>query len=208
MHCPRSLTSFGVWQRRRKTYTSINSQITPELFEQVGVLRWKEWAYGEKDPTRFIEVTAEEAGDGLCLPMTLVAIDAAHNALGAVGLGPVDDEVSEAERAGRTPWILGMVVAKEARMLGIGRHLLEGLQDAAGTLGHRQSWVATGKSSIKSAAGNRSSSCDWSRPESRQLFWSSNNRLMTPASAIRAHGALPLQTGLRAELLDRRIALL
>lgn len=120
----------------------------PELFGQVGILRWKEWAYGEKDPTRFIEVTAEEAGDGLCLPMTLVAIDAAHNALGAVGLGPVDDEVSEAERAGRTPWILGMVVAKEARMLGIGRRLLEGLQDAAGTLGHRQSWVATGKEAV------------------------------------------------------------
>src|SRR5580704_5789436 len=87
-----------------------------ELFEQVGILRWKEWAYGEKDPTRFIEVTAGEAGDGLRLPMTLVAIDAAHNALGAVGLGPADDEVSEAERAGRTPWILGMVVAEEARM--------------------------------------------------------------------------------------------
>ena len=120
----------------------------PELFEQVGILRWREWAYGEKDPTRFIEVAAREAGDGLRLPMTLVAIDAAHNALGAVGLGSVDDEVSEAERAGRTLWILGMVVAKEARMLGIGRRLLEGLQDAAGTLGHRQSWVATGKEAV------------------------------------------------------------
>jgi GNAT superfamily N-acetyltransferase len=120
----------------------------PELFEQVGILRWKEWAYGEKDPARFIEVTVAEAGDGLRLPMTLVAIDAAHNALGVVGLGPVDDEVSEAERASRTPWILGMVVAKEARMMGIGRRLLAGLQDAAGTLGHRQSWVATGQEAV------------------------------------------------------------
>jgi GNAT superfamily N-acetyltransferase len=120
----------------------------PELFEQVGLLRWKEWAYGEKDPTRFIEGSAEEAGDGIRLPMTLVAIDAAHNALGVVGLGTVDDEVSEAERAGRTPWILGMVVAEEARMLGIGRRLLEELQDAAGTLGHRESWVATGKEAV------------------------------------------------------------
>jgi hypothetical protein len=32
----------------------------PELFGQVGILRWKEWAYGEKDPARFIEVTARE----------------------------------------------------------------------------------------------------------------------------------------------------
>jgi hypothetical protein len=95
----------------------------PELFEQLRILRRREWAYGEKDPTRFIEVTVGEADDGLRLPMTLVAIDAAHNALGAVGPGPVDDEVSEAERAGRAPWILGMVVTKEARMLGIWRRL-------------------------------------------------------------------------------------
>jgi GNAT superfamily N-acetyltransferase len=120
----------------------------PELFRQAGILRWKEWAYGEKDPARFIDVTARETGDGIRLPMTLVAIDAAHNALGVVDLGTIDDEVSEAERAGRTPWILGMVVAKEARMLGIGRRLLEELQDAARTLGHRESWVATGQQAV------------------------------------------------------------
>lgn len=148
------------------------------------------------------------SGDGLRLPMTLFAIDAAHNALGAVGLGPVDDEVSEAERAGRTPWILGMVVAKEARMLGIGRRLLEGLQDAAGTLGivNPGSQPARRQSgSIKSAAGSQSSSCDWSRPESRQLFWSSQQpfddaRVSDPCSRSAAG-----TSGLRAELLDRRL---
>jgi GNAT superfamily N-acetyltransferase len=136
----------------------------PGLFEQVGILRWKEWAYGEQDPARFIGVTAGEAGDGLRLPMTLVAIDAAHNALGAVGLGPVDNEVSAAERAGRTPWILGMVVAREARLLGIGRRLLEELQDAVGPLGHRQSWVATGKE----AAGFYQK-CGWEPVEQLRL---------------------------------------
>lgn len=120
----------------------------PDLFAQVGLLRWTEWAYGETDPTRFIEVTAQEAGDGMHLPMTFVAIDFASNAIGAVGLGPIDDEVSTTERAGRSPWILGMVVAKEARMLGVGRRLLEGLEDAAAGLGYPQIWVATGKEAV------------------------------------------------------------
>src|SRR6266540_5931190 len=120
----------------------------PELFEQVGILRWREWAYGEKDPARFIDVTAEEAGDGVNLPMTLVAIDAAQDAVGVVGLGPIDGEVSKAERAERTPWILGMVVAKDARRLGVGRRLLDELQQAAAALGHRQTWVATGNEAV------------------------------------------------------------
>ncbi len=120
----------------------------PELFEQVGILRWNEWAYGEKDPTRFVDVSREEAGDGLALPMTLVAIDSDRSAVGVVGLGEIDDEVSMAERAGRTPWILGMVVAREARELGVGRLLLAGLQDVAAELGHSHTWVATGKEAV------------------------------------------------------------
>jgi GNAT superfamily N-acetyltransferase len=83
------------------------------------------------------------------LPMTLVAVDSANKAVGAAGLGPIDDEVSTMERAGRSPWIQGMVVAKEARMLGVGRRLLEGLQDAAAGLGHPQTWVATGKEAVR-----------------------------------------------------------
>ena len=34
----------------------------PESFEQVGLLRWKEWAFGAQDLAPFIEVTAKEAG--------------------------------------------------------------------------------------------------------------------------------------------------
>lgn len=120
----------------------------PELFEQVGILRWKEWAYGEPDPARFVDVTREESGDGARLPMTLVAVDTTHKAIGVVGLGPIDDEVSDTERSGRTPWILGMVVAKEARRRGTGRLLLTALQRAAAGLGYQQTWVATGKEAV------------------------------------------------------------
>jgi hypothetical protein len=49
----------------------------PELLEQVGLLRWKEWAYGAQDATPFIEVTAREAGRRGQLPITLVAVDVA-----------------------------------------------------------------------------------------------------------------------------------
>src|SRR5215472_12811732 len=122
----------------------------PGLLEQVGLLRWKEWAYGAPDAAPFIEVTAREAGRGGLLPMTLVAIDVAGGggAVGAVGLGPVDDELSVAERAGRTPWILGMVVAAESRKQGVGRQLLENLQDLAASLGHPRTWVATGDEAV------------------------------------------------------------
>lgn len=58
----------------------------PELVEQVGLLRWKEWAYVAQDATPFIEVTTREAGRRGQLPMTLVAIDAVGGAVGAVGL--------------------------------------------------------------------------------------------------------------------------
>ena len=119
----------------------------PELLEQVGILRWKEWAYGEKDPARFIEVSREEAGDGVTLPLSLVAISSG-SAVGVVGLGPIDDEVSTAERAGRSPWILGMVVAKDARLLGVGRLLLAGLQEVAAANGHSHTWVATGREAV------------------------------------------------------------
>ncbi len=76
--------------------------------------------------------------------MTLVAIDAAGDAAGVVGLGRIDDELSATERGGRTPWILGLVVHPESRKLGVGRRLLEKLQDIAASLGHPQTWVATG----------------------------------------------------------------
>ena len=120
----------------------------PELLGQAGVLRWKEWAYGAPDPAPFIEVTAKETGQSGQLPMTFVAIDTAGDAVGVAGLGPADNELNAAERAGRTPWILGMVVRAETRKRGVGRQLLQSLQDAAASLGHPQTWVATGDGAV------------------------------------------------------------
>lgn len=119
-----------------------------ELLQQAGLLRWKEWAYGDPDPTSWIEVTAREVRPGGRLPVTLVAIDATGDAVGVVGLGPTDDEVSEAERRDRGPWILGMVVRADSRKLGIGRQLLANLQDVASSLGHPRTWVATGQQAV------------------------------------------------------------
>jgi GNAT superfamily N-acetyltransferase len=65
-----------------------------------------------------------------------------------VGLGPVDDEVSVAERAGRTPRIVGMIVAAESRKLGVGRQLLQNLQELAASFGHSRTWVATGHEAV------------------------------------------------------------
>src|SRR5262249_19921931 len=115
---------------------------------RVGSLGGEGGAYGARGVAPFSEVPAREAGRGGQLPMTLVAIDVAGGAVGAVGLGPVDDELSVAERAGRTPWILGMVVAAESRRLGVGRQLLENLQDLAASLGHPRTWVATGDEAV------------------------------------------------------------
>lgn len=80
--------------------------------------------------------------------MALVAINSAGNAVGVVGLGDIDGEVSDAERAGRSPWILGVVVAQDERMLGVGRSLLQGLQETAAKLGRSQTWVATGVEAV------------------------------------------------------------
>jgi len=80
--------------------------------------------------------------------VTLAAIDVAGDAVGAVGLDRVDDELSAAERAGRAPWIVGMVVRAEHRERGVGRQLLERLQEAAASLGHPRTWVATGDEAV------------------------------------------------------------
>lgn len=135
-----------------------------DLFGAVGMLRWNQWSYGQKDVSRFVQVTAEEAGNRSSLPLSLVAIDESEQAIGVVGLGDVDDEVSDAERRGRTPWILGMVVASDRRQQGVGRRLFEGLHQAAATLSHDRTWVATGVQAV-----NFYKSCGSSAVETLEL---------------------------------------
>ncbi len=117
------------------------------LVEEVGVLRWREWGYGDPSPEAWVETTRREAG-GDVLPMTLVAIDGDGHALGAVALGEADDALTDAERAARTPWLLGMVVAPAARLHGVGRDLVAALEDLARDRGHQQVWVVTGDRAV------------------------------------------------------------
>jgi GNAT superfamily N-acetyltransferase len=154
----------------------------PELLEQVGLLRWKEWAFGAHDPAPFIEVTAKEAGPSGQLPMTLVAIDVDGSAVGAAGLVWADDALGEAERAGRTPWIVGMVVRAESRKQGAGRQLLESLQEVAASLGHARTWVATGDYAV-----GFYQRCGWAAVQRLTLDSTGilTTILMRPLSAIR-----------------------
>jgi hypothetical protein len=65
----------------------------PRLVEEVGLLRWREWGYGDPSPREWIETTRREAGRD-DLPVTLVAIDDDGYALGAVALGDADDALT------------------------------------------------------------------------------------------------------------------
>jgi hypothetical protein len=95
------------------------------LVSVVGEMRWREWGHA-LEPERldwWVDVTAREAGRGN-LPVTWVAIDHLGQAVGAVGLGAFDIE----ERRDRSPWVLGMIVGKPNRGMGIGSQLVAALE--------------------------------------------------------------------------------
>lgn len=119
----------------------------PHLIEAVGELRWREWGYGDPSPAAWVGTTRTEAG-AWELPVTFVAIAPSGKVLGAVALGGVDNELSGGERGGRGPWVLGMVVRRDARKRGIGRLLLGHLEHAALRRGCQQLWVATGEEAV------------------------------------------------------------
>jgi GNAT superfamily N-acetyltransferase len=119
----------------------------PDLIPQVGRMRWLEWGHGEESPEGWTRVTAAESGVER-LPLTLVATDAAGSAVGAVALGDADDALTEQERCGRSPWLLGMVVRSDARGRGTGRGLLVALEDLARARGYQAVWVATGDHAV------------------------------------------------------------
>jgi GNAT superfamily N-acetyltransferase len=156
--------------------------------EQVGLLRWKEWAFGATDLVPFIDITAKEAGPSGQLPMTLVAIDVDGGAVGAAGLIWADDALSAAEHVGRTPWIVGMVVRAESRKLGVGRQLLESVQEVAASLGYPRTWVATGDYAV-----GFYQRCGWAAVE--RLTLDSNGIpttiLMRPTPEGRRHAERP-----------------
>ena len=93
-------------------------------------------------------MTAAEAGRDR-LPITLVAIDSAGRALGAVALGAADPELNDGERGDRSPWLLGLVVRQQDRQRGIGGLLVSKLERLAADLVYRQVWVATGGEAVE-----------------------------------------------------------
>jgi GNAT superfamily N-acetyltransferase len=117
----------------------------PDLVEQAGILRWTEWGYVDPSPDEWIAITAREAGRDV-LPVTLVAVDEHGSVVGVVGLDDVDDALTDTERAGRTPWLVGMVVRRDSRLRGVGRRLMDALADIARQRGHDRMWVLTGGS--------------------------------------------------------------
>ena len=96
----------------------------PELIAEVGVLRWR--AAGSRGtPGPWIEATAGDAR-GAGLPLTLVAMDLEGHAIGAVTL----------ECREQAAWVVGMVVRPGERRCGVGRLLVEALEDLARDHGH------------------------------------------------------------------------
>lgn len=116
----------------------------PDLVRQAGLLRWTEWGYDDPSPEAWVAITAGEAGRD-SLPVTLVAVDERDTVVGVVGLDDRDDALTDDERDGRTPWLVGMVVRRASRRLGVGRTLMTALGTLAGARGHEQMWVVTGE---------------------------------------------------------------
>jgi GNAT superfamily N-acetyltransferase len=111
----------------------------PELIAEVGVLRWRaSGSLGTAGPS--IDSTARDAGrDGL--PVTLVAMDMHGKAIGAVTLGP-EDYASGLDGGERAAWVMRMVVRPGERLCGVGRLMMNAVEDLAREHGHFRLWVA------------------------------------------------------------------
>jgi GNAT superfamily N-acetyltransferase len=116
----------------------------PELIAEVGVLRWRA-AGSVGTPGPWIESTARDAGRD-ALPLTLVAMDLDGHAIGAVTLGREDDG-RDLSSAGSEPWVVRMVVRPGERMCGVGRLMMQAVEDLALEHGHGQLWVTAAEDS-------------------------------------------------------------
>ncbi len=130
----------------------------PELIPAVGEIRWRDWGHAPEPEELdwWVNVTEKESGRDN-LPVTWVAIDEQGQAVGAVGLAPLDIE----ERRDRTPWVIGMIVSPETRERGIGRALLSALEAFASSKGYGQIWVGTGDQAV-----HFYEKCGWTLTES------------------------------------------
>ncbi len=133
----------------------------PDLLDAVARLRWIEWGE-EQSFDEWVEVTRAESGRD-ALPITLVAIEGA-TALGCLALGPVDNAMTEAERAGRTPWLLGTVTHRDHRKEGVGRSLLTAAESLAYRSGYAETWVVTGGEAV-----GYYEACGWRRVQALVL---------------------------------------
>src|SRR5262245_19135985 len=93
--------------------------------EAVAEMRWQEWGHPPEpeDPAWWLETTIREAGREK-LPVTLVAHGVVDEVLGAVGLDTYDLD----ERHDTSPWVTGMIVRRDRRGEGVGRALLQHLE--------------------------------------------------------------------------------
>ena len=101
---------------------------SPASIEAVAEMRCQEWGHPPEpeDPAWWLETTIREAGRA-ALPVTFVALEPADEVLGAVGLDTYDLD----ERRGTSPWVTGMIVRRDRRRGGVGRALMDHLEQWA-----------------------------------------------------------------------------
>ncbi len=100
------------------------------------------------------------------LPVTFVAHSGGHEVLGAVGLDHYDLD----ERRETTPWVTGLIVRPESRRAGVGRTLMQHLEQWAADHGIAEAWVGT------DLARGFYQRCRWTP---RETFTSANGERLT-----------------------------
>lgn len=113
----------------------------PDLLIPLARIRWQEWSDhpGREELQWWIDTTRRETGRA-APPITFVVTDEAGEAVGGVGLIPVEHP----ELADRGPWVVGTIVRPDRRSLGVGAVLITELKQWAAAAGIDQLWVATG----------------------------------------------------------------